>query len=95
MKGAVSSCLLKPLGGGVHSLVSSGESACSQRFDVLGMADLGMCVDHFLSSFEEFLSELSKLKNFPFNEWVAQPSHRAVNQLLKQLSILKKALPKW
>ena len=70
MKGTISPCLLEPFGGGIHGLAGSGESACSQRFDVLGVADLGACVDHFLSGFEEFLGELSKLKNFPFDEQV-------------------------
>ena len=91
----ISPCLFKPVSGGVHGLASGGEHAHSQRFDVLGVADLGACVDHFLSGFEEFLSELSKLKNFPFDKRVAQPSHRAIDELLIRLSVLEKALPEW
>ena len=90
----ISPCLLETLGGGIHGLAGSGESACSQRFDVLGVADLGACVDHFLPGFKKFLGELSKVKKFSFDEWVAQPSHRAIDQLLIQLPVFEKALPK-
>jgi hypothetical protein len=37
---------------------------------VLRVVDFGASVDNFLAGFEKFLSKLSELKDFPFNEWV-------------------------
>ena len=70
MEGAISSRLLESFGRGVYSLVCGGKGACSQRFDVLGMAYLRTGVDYFLSGFEELLGELSELENLSFDEWV-------------------------
>jgi hypothetical protein len=52
-------------------LSGGGKGACSQRLDVLGVADFGVGVDYFLSSFKKFLSELSELKDFSFDKWVS------------------------
>ena len=46
---------------------------------MLGVTDFGARVDHFLSGFEKLLGELSELKDFSFDKWVAQSSHRTVN----------------
>ena len=71
MKDAVGPCLLESFGRGIHGLASGGERTGSQRFDVLGVANFGASVDHFLAGFEELLSELSKLKDFSFDERVS------------------------
>ena len=71
MEDAVSSGLLEPFGRGVHSLSGGGERACSQHFDLLGVANLGACVDNFLAGFKKLLSELPKLENFSFDKRVA------------------------
>ena len=44
--------LLKLLDGGVDSLSCSCKHACCQHFYLLGMADLGVGVDYFLSCFQ-------------------------------------------
>ena len=71
MKDTVSPGLLESFSGGVHGLSGSGESACSQRFDVLHVTYFGTGVDDFLVSFEKFLGKLAELKNFSFNERIA------------------------
>ena len=68
MEGTIGPGLLESLGGGVHSLSGGGEGACGQRLDVLSMVNFGACIDDFLSSFEQFLSKLSELANFSFDE---------------------------
>ena len=70
MKGPIGPCLLESVGRGIHGLSGGGESTCSQRLDVLRVANFSTGVYHLLSSFEEFLSELSELEDFSFNEWV-------------------------
>ena len=94
MKGTISPGLLEPLDRGVYGLTGSGESACGQRLDMLGVVDLGVRVDHFLLGFEELLGELSELMDFPFNEWVAQSSHCMVDEWLIWLPIFEEALSK-
>jgi hypothetical protein len=86
--------LFELLGRSVDGLAGGGERAHSKHFDMLGVADLGMCVDHFLLGFEKFLCELSELKNFSFDKRIAQSLHRAVDQSLIWLSVFEKALPK-
>ena len=71
MEGAISSHLFESRCGGVDCLSSGGEGTRSQHFDLLRMADFGTGIDDFLSGFEEFLREMSKLKDFPFDEWVS------------------------
>ena len=66
----VSPRLLEPFGRGIHGLSGGGKSTCSQRLDMLGMANFGLGVDHFLAGFKELLGELSKLKDFSFDERV-------------------------
>ena len=61
MEGAVSSGLLETIGGGVHGLSGCGEGTTSEHLNLLGMSNFGTGVDDFLSSLEEFLSEVSKL----------------------------------
>ena len=73
---------------------SSGEGAGGQHLNLLGVADFGVGVDHFLLGFEELLSELSELKDFSFNERVPQSSYCSVDELLVWLSVLKNALTK-
>ena len=63
-----------------------------RNHDMLSMANFGAGVDHFLSSFEKFLSKLSKLKNFSFDKRVSQSSYCAIDKLLVQLPILEYAL---
>ena len=58
------------------------------------MTDFGASIDHFLLGFEEFLGEVSKLKDFSFNERVSQSLYRVVDELLVRLSILEDALAK-
>ena len=89
MEGAIGSRLLKAFGRGVHGLSGGGEGTCSQRLDMLGVANFGTCVDHFLASFEELLSELSELKHFSFNERVPQSSYSAVDELLIRLTVFE------
>ena len=89
MEDAIGPRLLKPRGRGVHSLASSGQGTRSQHLNMLSVTDFGTHVNYFLSGFEKFLGELSKLKNFPFNEWVSQPSYGAVDELLIWLSVFK------
>ena len=56
--------------------------------------DFGASFDHFLLGFEEFLSEVSELEDFPFNERISQTLHCLVDELLVRLSILEEALAK-
>ena len=79
MKDAVSPSLFELLSGGVHSVAGGGEGARGQHFNMLSVADRGTCIDNFLPGFEEFLGKLPELKNFSFDERVAQSSHCAVN----------------
>ena len=92
MEGVIGSRLFESRGGGVHSLSSGGEGAGSQYLDLLGMVNLGACVDHLLSSFQKFLSELSELKDFSFDERVSQSSDCVVNELLIRLSVFEDTL---
>ena len=62
---------------------------------MLGVADLGASVDYFLSSFEKLLSELSKLEDLSFDEWIPESVHCTVDELLVRLPILKYVLPEW
>ena len=71
-----------------------GKSACGERLDVLGMTDFGAGVDYLLPSFKKLLGELSELKDFSFDERIAQSSYCAVDELLVWLSVLKYVLPK-
>ena len=71
MEDTISSGLLEPLGRGIDCLSGSGEGTCGQRFDVLRMTDLGARINNLLSSLEEFLRELSELKDLSFDERVA------------------------
>ena len=93
MEGTVGPRLFESVGRGVHGLSGSGERAGSQRFDVLGMANLGTRVDHFLVGFEKLMSELSELKDFSFNKWIAESSYGAVDEVLIRLAVLEKSLP--
>ena len=95
MEGTVGPRLLESLDRGIHRLSGSGKSACSQRLNLLGVADFSAGVDCFLSSFEKLLSELSKLEDLSFNEWIPESAHRTVDKLLVRLPILKYALPEW
>ena len=61
---------------------------------MLCVMDFGACIYDFLSSFEEFLGELSELKDFSFNERVTQSSYSTVDELLVRLSVLEYALSK-
>ena len=94
MEGAVGSRLFEACDGGVHCLLSGGEGASGQHLDSLGLTDFGAGIDHLLSSFEEFSSELSKVEDFPFNKWVPQSSYGPVNELLIWLSVLEDSLMK-
>ena len=71
MEDAIGPGLFESFGRGVHGLSGGGKGACSQRLDVLRMADFGACVDNFLSGFKKFSGELSELKDFSFDERVA------------------------
>jgi hypothetical protein len=71
MEDAISSGSLESLGGGVHSLSGGCKGTRGQRLYMLCVANFGAGVDNFLSSFEEFLGELSELKKLPFDERVA------------------------
>jgi hypothetical protein len=73
--------------------LGGGKGTRRQRLDVLSVADFGTGVDHFLLSFKEFLSELSELKNFSFDEWVSQPSYSTIDELLVRLPVLEYLLP--
>ena len=92
MEGAISPCLFESFGRGIYGLVGHGKSAHSQHFDVLSVADFSTCIDHFLPGFEEFLGKLSELKNLSFNEWIAQSSHRLINELLVRLPVFEETL---
>ena len=94
MEGVIGPCLFESCGGGIHGLSSSGEGTGGQHLNLLGVVDLGACVDHFLSGFQEFSSELSELKDFSFDEWVSQSSNCVVNELLVWLSMLEDVLSK-
>ena len=59
---------------------------------MLRVADFGACIDNFLSSFKKFSSKLSELKDFSFDERVAQSSYGMVDKLLVRLSVFKYAL---
>jgi hypothetical protein len=95
VEGAVGPGLFESIGGGVDGLSSGGEGARSQHLDMLGMADFGASIDDFLSSLEKFLGELSKLKNFSFDERIPKPTYSVVDELLIRLPVFKQALSEW
>ena len=70
MKGLVSSCLFGAFGGSVNDLMSGGEGAGHQHFNLLGVTNFSTGIDHFLSCLLEFLGQLSKLEDLSFDEWV-------------------------
>ena len=94
MKDVISSGFLESFSGSIHGLSGGGEGACSQRLNVLRVADFGASVDNFLASFKEFLGKLAKLEDFPFDEWVVQSSYGMVDELLVRLPVLEYALSK-
>ena len=71
MEDAISSGLLKSLGGGIHDLSGGGEGTRGQRLNVLRVTDFGAGVDNFLSGFKELLGKLPELKDLSFNEGVS------------------------
>ena len=71
VESAVGSGLLKSIHGSIHGLASGGEGTGSQHFDLLRMADLRSGVDYFLSSFGEFLSEVSELQHLAFDKGIS------------------------
>ena len=94
MEGAIGSCLFESCGRGVHSLLGGSEGTGGQHLDLLGVADLGVCVDHLLPGFQEVLSELSELKDFSFDEQVPQSLNCVINELLVWLSMFEDVLTK-
>jgi hypothetical protein len=75
-------------------LAGGNKGTGGQHLDLLGVVDFGTSIDHFLLGFEELLSEVSELKDFPFDEWISQSLHCAINELLVRLSILENTLAK-
>ena len=94
MERTISSCLLESCRQSIHSLTGCDEGASGQHLDLLGVVDFSAGIDHLLLSFEEFLGEVSELKDFSLNERISQSLHHVVDKLLVRLSILEDTLTK-
>ena len=94
MEDAIGPSLFKPLDGGVHRLAGSGEGASGQHFDLLRVSNFIACLDDFLSSFEELLSEVSELYHLAFDERVSQLLYRSINDGLIRVFRLENPLTK-